>query len=502
MHNAICQIKEEDYKRLVESIFNKFPSFQKVGGVAYKPGLERMEEIARLTGSPQGEFRSLHIAGTNGKGSTSHLLASVLIGCGLKVGLYTSPHLWDFRERIKVSTSSTTERSAMQMVSKEFVYEFLQRYLPALERMEASFFEITTAMAFCYFAHCKVDVAVVECGLGGRLDSTNIISPDLSIITNIGKDHCEHLGYELSQIATEKAGIIKPGIPAVIGEASEESVRRVFIEHALKKGADILFADEGPGLDCISAGSGEELLQESDLLQGMDLKGSYQRKNLRTVRAALSLLERNPYYSERVRKAGIGRLRDSICRAAEVTGLHGRWEHLIADEFGRLHFTKPYSTRPCPASADGACCNIEIICDTGHNAHGFAETGPQIAALARQQVASAAQGASPRQLTMLFGCVADKDLDAVIPLLPNEYAPGFRAYYLFVNAAGGRAMPARVLAERMLAAGFRGEAVEPDIAGGSSVMKALRLYFSSRCHPGDLLFIGGSSYVVASLEIE
>ena len=490
-------INENEYNRLLESIFNRFPSFQRVGGMAYKPGLERMESIANLLGNPQDKFRSIHIAGTNGKGSTSHILASVLIECGLKVGLYTSPHLWDFRERIKVSAGASG--SAMQMIEKEYVYNFLMQNMAKFEELQASFFEITTAMAFSYFHHCKVDVAVIECGLGGRLDSTNIIVPQLSIITNIGKDHCEYLGYELHQIAAEKAGIIKEGVPAIIGEATEEGVCRVFRERAQACNSPIHFSNSASPqewlalyLKNLSPASSPDAAELSAFLQQlvsrMDLRGSYQQKNLRAVLAALSQLALNPYFAEALRRGTLAAklaatpFAKGIEEASRITGLHGRWEHLVADSEGRLHFA---------SSSAEAGYQVEIICDTGHNAHGFAQTGAQIAALA-------AGTDFPRRLIMIFGCVADKDLDSVIPLLPNEYAPGYKAYYLFVNASGSRAMPSQTLAKRVLAAGFSGEAIVAE----NSVMPAFEHYLAKLYRPGDLLFIGGSSYVVASLKIE
>ena len=213
---------QQEYQQEIEFIFNRFPSYQKVGKVAYKPGIETMEALDELLDHPHRQFKCIHVAGTNGKGSTSHMLAAAMQK-NYKVGLYTSPHLVDFRERIKING---------QMVSQEFVYNFLQEYKERFVELGASFFEITTALAFAYFAHEQVDVAVIECGLGGRLDSTNIITPLLSIITNIGLDHCDHLGFSLSEIAGEKAGIIKPGVPVVVSEKGAPDVEAVFREKA------------------------------------------------------------------------------------------------------------------------------------------------------------------------------------------------------------------------------------------------------------------------------
>lgn len=419
---------QQEYQQEIDFIFNRFPSYQTVGKVAYKPGIGTMEALDKLLGHPHRRFRSIHVAGTNGKGSTSHMLAAALQK-SYRVGLYTSPHLVDFRERIKVDG---------KMVPQEFVYGFLREYKERFVELGASFFEITTALAFAYFAAREVDVAVIECGLGGRLDSTNIITPELAIITNIGLDHCEHLGFSLGEIAAEKAGIIKPGVPVVIGEKGCSEVERVFREKAVQAGALILFAEEEVVKDGLSGRIYEQLQGRE-----MDLKGACQQKNIKGVSVALQVLQG---------KLEVDSPIDNICRAAHITGLRGRWETL--------------------------CREPLVVCDTGHNAHGFEVLGPQIERSAKERM-ELYPGA---EFHMIFGVVADKDLASIVEYLPKE------AYYHFVKARGTRALPADALAEKMAGYGIKGEAV------GESIGEFLKS-FSAKA--GDFVFIGGSTFVVA-----
>ncbi len=439
---------QHEYQQELDFIFNRFPSYQTVGKVAYKPGIETMLALDKMLGHPHRRFRTIHVAGTNGKGSTSHMLAAALQK-NYKVGLYTSPHLVDFRERVKVNG---------KMVPQEFVYGFLQEYKERFVEIGASFFEITTALAFAYFAAEEVDVAVIECGLGGRLDSTNIITPELSIITNIGLDHCEHLGFSLEEIAGEKAGIIKPGVPVVIGEKGCGEVEAVFREKAAQAGAEIFFAEElaekwiGSAGNPEGAGGGLSGRLYSGLVDAdMDLKGACQEKNIKTVCAALGALEG---------KFETDGVMESICRAAQITGLRGRWETLCGEPL--------------------------VICDTGHNSHGFKVLGPQIsraAAMRREQFPQS-------RFHMVFGVVADKDLDSIVEYLPRD------AYYWFVNARGTRALPAGKLAEKMRGCGFEGEAVEKGIG---EFLKDFLPYSmgGAEAGPADFVFIGGSTFVVA-----
>src|SRR5574344_1980703 len=913
---------EQDYRSEIEYIYTRFPSFQRVGKVAYKPGIQTMQYLDNVMGNPHKNFLSIHVAGTNGKGSTSHMLASALMqlsprefyeallqnipdlaekypasaeamsrngigvprnmmsekrqgstgacsagkssaisnesglcadksGVGgseevsskevsskegysnaesgkfLKVGLYTSPHLWDFRERIKVSEGNSP--NSMKMVEKEYVYNFLKQYRSLFEEQNASFFEITTSLAFKYFREKKLYIAIIECGLGGRLDSTNIINPLLSIITNIGLDHCEHLGYEYTQIAAEKAGIIKERVPVIIGELGTEkpsesqpsdwkilvphklrpstfygsvqlhsqneqinnkilsalsgaffcfamndttSIKKVFVEKAIAMRAPIIFAEYPDRLSLRKSSA----LTSDFALPEMDLGGDCQKKNIKAVIIALSrllngakydcgcwklarhpLVEYNAALKAKCRELALSKLsnnevdlnmlaatdsikpgnidllstynllinrdtsssgiqsgdtsaaglqgggpaahissgrlqngdtsserqgRDTsgsmqsgdtsaagmqggepaaqnagqdynadhnrnieqqcnilsdknveiilnaaeradnlkqqrfaalipqlkrgIDNAAHITGLHGRWEHLYVTKEGTLTTNAGQSTlpgkitcesrgvnsvqigktgdesklksesvninsvQPCTQDvagkmedgnklngdsfegglevagkiADGriiaeklevdgkiayesigignheVCRGIEIVCDTGHNAHGFSISAPQII----RQVTE--KGA--RRLIMIFGVVADKDLDSIIPILPNHYKKeshtagfpneqkneshiagflneqknGLQAYYYFVNAAGSRALPAEKLAAKMFANGFKGEIVSPDSPEESSVMKAVDKYLHEGARPGDFLFIGGSSYVVAELKVK
>lgn len=419
---------QQEYQQEIDFIFNRFPSYQKVGKVAYKPGIETMQAIDVLLGHPHHSFRTIHVAGTNGKGSTSHMLAAALQK-NCNVGLYTSPHLVDFRERIKVNG---------EMVSREFVYEFLKEYKEKFVELGASFFEITTALAFAYFASRQVDIAVIECGLGGRLDSTNIIVPELSIITNIGLDHCEHLGFSLEEIAAEKGGIIKPGVPVVIGEKGCREVEEVFLKKAEQQGAPIFFAQE----QVLKEGLSGRIYRQLQGLE-MDLAGDCQQKNIKTVSAALEVLQERTGADFNVK---------DICRAATITGLRGRWETLNKEPL--------------------------VICDTGHNAHGFKVLGPQIEKWAGERK-RLFPGAG---FYMVFGVVADKDLSSIVEYLPKG------AYYYFVKARGSRALPAGILAEKMRGYGFCGEAVEGKIG---DFLKNLSVKGE------DFVFIGGSTFVVA-----
>ena len=341
-----------NYKDTLDYLYNSAPLFQQIGAGAYKEGLENTWALDEHFGHPHRSFRSIHIAGTNGKGSCSHTLAAILQEAGYKVGLYTSPHLIDFRERIRVNG---------QPVPEAYVIRFVEEERAFFEPLHPSFFELTTAMAFRYFAEEKVDVAVVEVGLGGRLDCTNIIRPDLCIITNISLDHVQFLGDTLEKIASEKAGIIKPGIPVVIGETTPET-RPVFQKKAEEVGAPIHFA--------------EEEVKEVHPDWEYELKGLYQEKNRRTLWAALPLLQEEGY---RIAESDI---QAGFAHVVELTGLMGRWQKL------QEHPT--------------------VVCDTGHNVGGIQYIAEQL----RRQVF--------RQLHIVIGMVNDKDVRGVLALLPRE----------------------------------------------------------------------------------
>lgn len=341
-----------DYQHTLEYLYNSVPMFQQVGSSAYKEGLENTLALDEHFGHPHRNFRTIHVAGTNGKGSCSHTLAAILQEAGYRTGLYTSPHLVDFRERIRVNG---------QPVPEEYVIRFVEEERSFFEPLSPSFFELTTAMAFRYFADQKVDVAIIEVGLGGRLDCTNIIRPDLCIITNISFDHTQFLGSTLAQIASEKAGIIKQDIPVVIGETTPET-RPVFAEKAQAVQAPICFA--------------EDHVPEEYSDMDYELKGLYQEKNRRTLLTALPLLKKAGYHlSEQA-------IRNGFAHVCELTGLMGRWQKL----------------QDAPT----------LICDTGHNVGGITYIAEQL----KQQ--------TYRKLHIVMGMVNDKDIRGILALLPRD----------------------------------------------------------------------------------
>ena len=341
-----------DYQETLKYLYEQVPMFQRVGGAAYKEGLDNTLTLDAHFGHPHHSFHTIHVAGTNGKGSVSHTLAAILQSAGYKTGLYTSPHLVDFRERIRINGTP---------ISKDYVVSFVEHERSFFEPLCPSFFELATAMAFKYFADEQVDVAVIEVGLGGRLDCTNIITPDLSIITNISFDHVQFLGNTLAKIAVEKAGIIKKGIPVVIGETTPET-KPVFMAKATEVGAPIYFAEENnredyPGVE-------------------YELKGIYQEKNKRTLFTALPLLKEAGYHFDEEN------VREGFAHVVELTGLMGRWQ--------KLHD------------------HPTLVCDTGHNVGGITYVVEQL----RQQ--------SCNQLRIVIGMVNDKDISGVLALLPKE----------------------------------------------------------------------------------
>ena len=416
------------------------PMFQQAGGAAMKPGTERIERLCEALGNPQRRIRAVHIAGTNGKGSTAHLLCSILMAAGYRTGLFTSPHLHDFRERIRIDG---------QMITPEEVTAFVERAYEEIKRTDASFFEVTTAMAFDCFARHETDIAVIETGLGGRIDATNIITPTVSVITNIGYDHTDLLGDTLEQIAREKAGIIKPGVPVVIGETRPETAA-VFIQKARELQASLTFADRR--FACLSASlkeNAQEFLLQS-LTNGYrfrlesDLYGAYQQKNILTVLAA----------AEALQDAGIEISRRAVeegtARCAAATGLQGRWQILSRH---------PY-----------------VVCDTGHNENGLAQT--------TRQIASCRYG----KLYMILGFVRDKDLTRIWPLLPQE------AEYLFTRPSCPRGLDEKAL---------QSEAGEHGLRGGTApdVNRAIA-ETAAKAGPEDMVYIGGSTYLVADIASE
>ncbi|NNK87199.1 MAG: bifunctional folylpolyglutamate synthase/dihydrofolate synthase [Flavobacteriaceae bacterium] len=402
-----------NYPDTVNWMFNQLPMYQSQGKSAYKADLKNIQLLASHLGNPESKFKSVHVAGTNGKGSTSHMLASVLQEAGYKVGLYTSPHMLDFRERIRINGKP---------VSKQFVIQFIRTNKEFFEKNALSFFEMTVGMAFDYFFKKKVDIAVIEVGLGGRLDSTNIIIPEISVITNIGMDHMQFLGSTLEEIAREKAGIIKDGIPVVIGETQKELVR-IFSTKSRNRHAPIVFADQDGVSDSYDT----------------DLLGHYQQKNLRTAVCTIKELIKSGW------KVSDKHLRNGLKKVVHNTGLRGRWEVLAQ--------------------------NPKIICDTAHNREGLSSVLNQ---LAKERF---------RKLHIILGFVADKDLKRVVDLFPAH------ACYYFCSPQIPRAMPVEKLQEFFDENSISGEACE-------SVKHALEKA-QKNAKTKDLIFIGGSTFVVA-----
>lgn len=419
-----------NYQETIEYLFNSTPVFEKVGAKAYKPGLQTTETLDKHFGHPHRQFKSIHVAGTNGKGSCSHTLAAILQSEGYKVGLFTSPHLVDFRERIRVNG---------ECISEQYIINFVEKERRFFEPLHPSFFELTTALAFKYFAEQKVDIAIIEVGLGGRLDCTNIITPILSIITNISKDHTQFLGNTLTDIAGEKAGIIKPGVPVIIGEDLPET-RPVFQQKAQKENSPIIFAQDENQQEVQKAehinGKMEYTTRTWGKLTG-ELCGDYQAKNMNTILNAIK-------YLTLVKNKGTS-IKYGISHVTELTGLMGRWQK-IQD--------KPL-----------------VICDTGHNVGGWQYLAPQIKAQAC------------RQLRIVFGMVDDKDVTTVMKMLPND------AIYYWTQATTKRAIKVEKIAELGTSLGLNGN-VYP------SVNKAFKAAQADAAED-DFIFVGGSSYIVA-----
>ena len=437
-----------DYQQIIKSLFERHQSVQTAGfsSDSYKPGLDRIRELDRRAGSPSSRLRCIHVAGTNGKGSVCSLLAASLVGSGYRVGLFTSPHLLDFRERIKI-----VEEDGFEMIPKESVMEFLEKY----DSPELSFFEITTGMAFWFFDREQVDIAVIEVGLGGLLDSTNIIVPELCVVTSIGLDHCALLGDTRALIAGQKAGIFKSGVPAVVGQMDAETAP-VFEAAAAETHCPLFFAPEFDVHDClkeylVEKGDNNRLDAESpfqpstppdkaepfkDLLARMDLQGECQEENLRTVLCALDLLGEEPNV-------------DALCRAAAMTGLRGRWE----------------AVRRSPLT----------IADIGHNPAALKGNFARL----KEMMASGAYD----KLLIVYGVMADKDLQGILPLMPQE------AEYFFAAPDTPRALPAPAILSAA-------KDLLPNAQACDSVADAVSKA-SALATPQSLIYIGGSTFVVA-----
>lgn len=425
------------YKETLDWMFSHLPMYQRIGSAAYKADLQQTIDLLNLLGNPQRYFQSVHIAGTNGKGSVSHLLASVFQEAGYKTALYTSPHLKDFRERIRING---------EMIPEDHVIAFIQMHQHDFEQMQLSFFEMTVGMAFDYFAANQVDVAIVETGMGGRLDSTNLVHPLLSIITNIGLDHTQFLGDTRAAIAIEKAGIIKPNVPVIIGETHFET-ETVFEEKALEMEAPLQFADKD--FDVRKLSRADQQYQYFDVWRHdqlfieqieLPLMGHYQKKNLITVMAALDQLKKHFDLDEAT-------IRGGIREVVRNTGLKGRWQVL--------------SRMPL------------AIADTGHNVDGIREVVFQLRLMRFDH------------LHFVLGVVNDKDITKILEMLPRH------ATYYFCKADIPRAMPAAELAAKAYESGLNGRIYTSVRDAFYSALNAAR--------SDDLVFVGGSTFVVAEV---
>ena len=422
-----------NYLETVNYLFNIAPVFEHIGASAYKEGLDNTYLLDEHFGHPHRKFKSIHIAGTNGKGSCSHTLAAILQNDGYKVGLYTSPHIMDFRERIKING---------ECISKEYVIEFVNQEKNLFEKIHPSFFEVTTALAFKYFAEQHVDYAIIEVGLGGRLDCTNIITPILSIITNISFDHTNFLGNTLEKIAKEKAGIIKQNIPVIIGETTNET-KPVFKTCAESMNAEIIYADENDEIISFTMNEDGGITYNTrsfGIIQG-ELGGLYQKKNTNTILHAVRFL-----YNQHIIK-NTGSINNGFYNVCKLTGLIGRWQKIGS--------------------------NPSVIWDTGHNVGGWTYISRQL------------QLQKYNKLHIVFGMVNDKDVDGVMCLLPKN------AHYYFTKPQSKRAIPEKDIQRKAMTHGLAGDCYN-DVPSAYTAAKKMAT-------PDDMIFIGGSSYIVSDL---
>ena len=422
------------YEQAINYLYESAPLFQNIGAGAYKEGLGNTELLDKHFQHPHRQYATIHVAGTNGKGSVSHTLASILQSQGMKVGLYTSPHLTDFRERIRVNG---------EMIPQARVVSFVEQERTFFEPLHPSFFELTTALALQYFAEENVDIAVIEVGLGGRMDCTNIIQPLVSIITNISFDHIQFLGNTLEKIASEKAGIIKPGIPAIVGEWGKESVAEVFMNKAEEAGTSLVFADRENEIVDFTLTPGQGYTYHTATFGTIhgELEGLCQEKNTATILEAIKALRRKGIHISNQA------VQDGFAKVSIHTGLRGRWQK-IAD--------KPLT-----------------ICDTGHNVGGMQYITRQLATTPHQA------------LHIVIGMVNDKDVNTVLSMLPQD------ATYYFTQASVKRAMPSDQFSQEASRHGLKGQCY-PTVHDAYLAAKAA----SSE---EDLIFIGGSTFIVADL---
>jgi dihydrofolate synthase/folylpolyglutamate synthase len=427
-----------NYEETLAYLFSKLPMYSRIGAAAYRADLDNTIRLSAFIGNPERKFRSVHVAGTNGKGSTSHMLAAIFQAAGYKTGLYTSPHLKDFRERIKVNG---------QMIREDFVTDFVRRIRPLSEEIDPSFFEVTVAMAFDYFAQEQVDIAIVEVGLGGRLDSTNIILPELSVITNIGYDHVNMLGDTLTKIAFEKAGIIKKGVPVVIGEHNPETAP-VFEQRAKEEEAPLIYADRQRYVSDwkyerhhLVAEVAASPVSDDKMYYNLDLPGIYQTRNLLTVLEAVAVLHGRGWKLEHAH------VHQALKQVKKLTGLHGRWE-LINE-------------------------HPDVILDVAHNEDGIRQLVRQI------------EVTDHEELHIVIGMVNDKDISKILSLLPHQ------ATYYFTKAQIPRALPEEQLAEKARAVGLEGLPY-PTVTEALHAAKA-------HAGPRDLVLVCGSVFVVGEV---
>ncbi|MBE8719711.1 bifunctional folylpolyglutamate synthase/dihydrofolate synthase [Sphingobacterium pedocola] len=423
------------YTEVIEYLYSRLPVFTRDGASAYKKDLDRTLELCAALDNPHHKFKTIHVGGTNGKGSSSHMLAAILSSAGYKTGLYTSPHLVDFRERVRING---------EMIAEQFVVDFVNAHKDLIAEVMPSFFEVTVAMAFDYFAKEGVDIAVIEVGLGGRLDSTNVISPQAALITNIGMDHMNLLGDTIQEIAREKAGIIKANTPIIISE-SDSLTASIFEARAEELQAPLLFADQVYKAERISREAAYQSVHVTgpslNNLFKLDLKGSYQLKNILGVLAIVDQIRKMGFdISTNALETGLGNVQ-------RLTGLQGRWQTISLDPF--------------------------IICDTGHNEDGIKEVVKNL------------QEVSYKKLHIVIGVMKDKDLDHMLPFLPSD------AVYYFSSPDMPRAMTSRELQEKATKYGLSGESL-------GSVRHALEAA-KNAFQGGDLIFIGGSNFVVAEV---
>jgi dihydrofolate synthase/folylpolyglutamate synthase len=441
---------EEQYQDMLQDLFRRFPSFQQAGTAAYKPGIDNMLVFDQLTGHPHRKFKTIHVAGTNGKGSVSSMLTSVLSASGIRTGLFTSPHILDFRERARI-----VQGDELKYISRDFIWDFCERWHDTFDHLDLSLFEISTMMAFEWFASEDVEVAVIETGLGGRFDSTNIVTPVLSVITNIGLDHCNILGETLPEIAFEKAGIIKPCVPVVVGESDPE-IDSVFERKVLYTNLpEPKFM--GSRTEIMSLLTFADKVyptmwdKHEEILSRMDLQGACQKHNLRTVLAALDVLD-VPFDRACVAEA--------IERTAARTDFHGRWERIMEDPM--------------------------VICDIGHNEHGLK--------LNMKRLSDMLAAGECGSLVIVYGIMSDKDFHSIAHLLPAE------AHYVFTSAPGPRALPAEALAEKYVAYCAEKEIQCAQYQVEQDPSKAIKVALEIASDMNEpLIYVGGSTYVVAEI---